>query len=392
VALLVGFLIPLPSALAFPEDAVFCGSEEPGKIAAVGRHVGFWEFPPGYSTSVRFVQVPAPRQYAGMEWPVLHDLQATLAGTEGHTDEPERDQNGVQTVAVAVTRVEESDSDLSPAFDRAFAWTRQMCAAWRCSTQYDVLLPEYDSMPMLCAHVIHDTETVVFQPGLLVLHHDPPAALTVPRQPEDFEAKLELMLLAMKTGHPMAVYQDRVREARCCLFLLGQRDNSIVLANVAVETLVDNVLTALAWEKGMDPGKAAKCYYKGQGLRQRIRIHLADLIGGDWDPAGSGPVAVWDKRLAKLRHRVVHEGYLPSREEAVSAVDALSVLEAHIISRVADRTRDYPKTALLIAARKGIEAQGMYTDKFKHWLEENLTQDSFESLLTWRQDMYELLG
>jgi hypothetical protein len=244
---------------------------------------------------------------------------------------------------------------------------------------------------MMVASATYDTETDTHTPGMIILNSDIPGALAIPPHPEDFEERLGRMLIGLHANHPQAVYEDRLREARCCLYRFGKRDNSVVLAATAVETLVDNTLTALAWDSGMDPGMAAKSYYVGQGLRQRIRIHLAEILGGDWDPRGGGPVAVWDAQLARLRHRVVHDGYLPTRHEAEAALAALSGFEQHLIARVAAVSVQYRKTAVVIAARPGLEAHGMYSREFQDWVERDAPGDMMESYLAWRSELFTIL-
>jgi len=391
MAVLVAFLIPLPTALEFPDEATFYRAEDSDVAAAIGHGSDAWDIPSGYSVGVQFTQVSAVRSYMGIEPRAVRRLQRSLVPLERRRLRPKNREAGCQTVAIAVTRMTDEDSSLSPVFDRCLAWTRHLCEAWRYTTRYDVLLPEYDSLPVSVASFTHDTESGTYLPGVMILRTDTPAALAAPMSPGDFEDKLGLMLQGMHMRHPQAVYQDRLREARCGLYRLGQRDNSVVLANTAVETLVDNTLTALAWDRGMTPEQAAKAYYKGQGLRQRVRIHLAELLEGDWDPAGDGPVAAWDGQLAKLRHKVVHEGYLPSRQEAVSALEALRGFEHHLISRVAARSLEFRKAAVLIAARQGLEDHDMYSDEFRRWVDEDMPEDLMQTYLCWRHELYALL-
>lgn len=391
MGVLVAFLIPLPDALQFPENTTYYEPDDPDVAVAIGQNSDVWQMPTGYSTSVRFVQVSAAQLHTGIEPGALRELQRYLVPQKHRNLNPNKTEPGWQTIAIAVARARDDDTSLPPVFDRCLAWVRHMCEAWRYTTHYDVLLPEYDSLPMSIALFTHDPETGMYMPGLMYLHTNPPRTLAVPSDRDTFEDRLGLMLLAMHTKHPQAVYQDRLREARCCLYRFGQRDNSVVLASTAAEALVDNTLTAIAWDCGMSPEQAAKAYYKGQGLRQRIRIHLADLLGGDWDPKGGGPVAKWDRELARLRNKVVHEGYLPSRDEAVAALEALRAFERHVIARVAAKSADYRKAAALIVARRGLEDHGMYTPDYRRWLEQDAPDDLMEAYLSWRAELFALL-
>jgi hypothetical protein len=383
------FLLPLPNAMVLPEGMTFFRVDDPEIPVVVAMDADTWDMPDGHDVSVRFFLFETQEEPYGIDVNAWEYLNALLIPEDERRLSGVKRVDGCQSVALAVARVLDGDGDLSPVFDRCLEWTRCICAVWRHAAASHVLLPEYDSLPAVISSATYDGDLKVFTPGHLVLRVGMPgAAAGFPGEPEEFAQRFANMFLGLHMKHPGGVYQDRVLEARSCLFRHGQRDNSVVLASAAVETLVNTTLTTLAWESGLSSAEAAQKYFKGQGLRTRVRVHLSDLLSGDWDPSGSGAVAQWDKRLAELRHRVVHEGYLPTRAEAVAALEALNSFERHVIERVAANAGRYPMTATLVAAREGLERHDAYTEEFRQWLEENWDEDTLDSYLQWCDEVY----
>lgn len=386
---LAAFLLPLPSPLLFPADMTFYQADESEIAAAVANGADIWEMPEGFGVSVTFELVDVKEGPFGIDARELHRLNKRLIPKMGRRPPKPKPIDGAQLVAIAVSRINEDDESLSPVFDRCLVWVRHMCAVWRHAAQADVLLPEYDSLPPFISCAVHDSETNTHTPGLFGLKMRAQGGVYGPEDEEAFASNFVNMIYALNSSHPGVLYQDRVREARACLFEHGQRDNSVVLAMTAAEALIDNTLTALAWERGLSPAEAARKYYRNQGLTRRVRDHMPSLLGGNWDLAGDGAVALWYSQLAQLRHQVVHEGYVPSRHEAIDSLEALWTFEAHVVGRVAANVETYPKTAVLIAARRGLERHDAFSEEFVSWLEKEPQEELLESYVRWRGEMYQ---
>lgn len=68
----------------------------------------------------------------------------------------------------------------------------------------------------------------------------------------------------------------------------------------------------------------------------------------------SGPVADWAEKVARLRNRVVHGGYRPSRLEVEAAASSYEALERFVGDRLAASIREYPLAAEMFLGEPGL--------------------------------------
>jgi hypothetical protein len=156
-----------------------------------------------------------------------------------------------------------------------------------------------------------------------------------------------------------SAYLDLDREADASFRRQGDHRLAALLAGVASESLLDDLLMHLMWEEAMTPEEAADQWT--EGLDGRVKRLYARRIGGSWDLSGSSPIAEWFKRVAELRNRVVHGAYVPSFAESSDAVGAVRRLVSYLCDRLcSDRVVQlYPRTCLALAGWPGLERRGV---------------------------------
>lgn len=207
-------------------------------------------------------------------------------------------------------------------------------------------------------------------PNLMMLDHfnmpDPVPGALVEGERAD---QLDLWLDQVRLGNPLLRALEGFVEARRALDVEGDYAAAVVLAETASEVFVDGVIALLLWELGVDPHEAAGRFEVGKVTR-RVRTDLPTLLGGLWRlDGGNGVAETWMRDTVRLRHRVVHGGYRPSRIEAAAAVRGAVAFERHLYDRLADRRNQYPRSALMALAEPGLTARGMWGGKIKQFAE-----------------------
>jgi hypothetical protein len=192
-------------------------------------------------------------------------------------------------------------------------------------------------------------------------------------------------LLNMKS--PLFFWLERFAEARRALQFEGQYGAAITLSNTASEVLLDALLACMYWEMGRSPEAVADVFAEGR-LAKRVKTHFSELLGGKWVLDGTGPVADWFHKCYKVRHRVVHAGYSPTRLEAQMALDSVMSLSGYCWDRIAAKRKKFPRTALMTLAEGGLRKRGVWCEFMQEFTtEESWIRQSHE----WRDAVYATL-
>lgn len=196
----------------------------------------------------------------------------------------------------------------------------------------------------------------------------------------------------LNQGSPLFTWRERYMDARRALWVEGRYDSAVTLAITASEVLLDGVLSLLLWESKVDPKGLGGFFAEGK-LVKRVKTKYPELLGGSWSLDSEGPVSRWFHDAFKLRHRVVHGGYMPSRLEAEAALDSVYALSFHCWSRIADKCTTFPRTALIVLSESGLKERNKWSgrmDKFKR--ETAVAEDSWlESSAKWRSELSEAI-
>lgn len=188
---------------------------------------------------------------------------------------------------------------------------------------------------------------------------------------------------------PLILWRERWIEAQRCHKVLGEEGLAVVQANTSCETLLDVVLGLLLWEESVTPQEAAE-EYANQKTMARINKSLQPRLGGNWSTA-QGPVSKWFHHTYRLRHKVVHGGYLPTIKEASLALEGAFQFHNFLFDRIADSRTKYPRTALLTLAEPGLRSRDLWSGQIKRFAKEVAPNEpSWESSFTpWYQALVE---
>lgn len=161
--------------------------------------------------------------------------------------------------------------------------------------------------------------------------------------------------------NPLAAYLDLDREAFVALRRAGNTRVSVVMVAAACEVLLDRTLLMMNWEEKKTPETVASAWR--ESLKRRVELDFPGRIGGSWDLTTDGPVGRWAKKVAQIRNRVVHGGYMPSRAEAEDALTASHDLVTFIGDRLTyhGNMKKYPRSAMLLLGNEGLNKRGRYT-------------------------------
>lgn len=189
-------------------------------------------------------------------------------------------------------------------------------------------------------------------------------------------------------GHPMAVWCERRHESMNAL-RHGDLGLVVSLAYTAGEVLLDGILTMLLWEEGLTPDLAAEQFT--DSVVRRCQTRLAPRLGGNWHANRHGPVKQWADDCLKPRGRVVHGGYEPRYREAEEAIVALSALESHVFSRIAEKRNVFKRTALMTLGQEGLERRGMWRGQIRKFHEDEAEGEApwLNTLSAWNHGLIE---
>lgn len=156
------------------------------------------------------------------------------------------------------------------------------------------------------------------------------------------------------------------------LYRYGNYRQSIVSTSAGAESFLNNILELLMWEEGQTASEAAVVMGGATGILTRCKRHLPGRLKGAWDHTRPGPIKCWSDDILKVRNRIVHAAYAPSRKEAIDALAALDQLVAFIADRFAeDPVRGkYPRSIILSVGQSSLEKRGVWTNQLKS-LQEN---------------------
>ncbi|MEU0451012.1 hypothetical protein [Streptomyces tendae] len=209
--------------------------------------------------------------------------------------------------------------------------------------------------------------------------------------PED-DGRIDLCRYMLSQGSPLFLWKERYVEARTALYREGKYGAAVTLSNTASEVLLDGLLELLYWESGKKPEDVASVFAEGR-LARRVKSNFCEMLGGNWSLDSKGPVATWFHKCYRLRHRVVHGGYNPTRLEAQTAIEATFSLSQYCWDRLVAKKKKFPRTVLMLIAEEGLRKRGKWCHHMRNFQREVApTEPSWqEASQVWRSDMHNAL-
>lgn len=273
------------------------------------------------------------------------------------------------TVMEAVTILQPSDErPTKDAFERCLTLAFEVIRSYRLSQRLMTRYPTVERLPFMIPYMVRTLAPPIEWEGPLMylLHYNTPSShqfrLPGPKEMD----RLGFFFKAMQEGNPMITFSDQSLEAKIALRRDGDYSSAVTHAQTSLEALFDNLLTLMLWEEGVDPTRAAiEEFSLEMTLHRRVQRNYPNRLGGNWNPDGSGPIAKWRTKVVKLRNRVVHAGYIPSRKESEEAIEVSTEVFRFLTERLAGAVDRYPKSALLTIGLEGIGAYGSVSQELR---------------------------
>ncbi|MCX4416178.1 hypothetical protein OOK43_23255 [[Kitasatospora] papulosa] len=408
-ARLVRFFITLPEPLAIPDGYTW--------------HKKFDHDPSAESiqqfVNLVFMQSDGMSRQGGA-------LSATFEALSRAKGEPQKDDTldaadltGQYTTVMATTldvkapdaeaqwgRAQDVPPEIDP-FNRCVEEIARFTRSYRAALEAPCLIPTYEKIGPFIPYQMGDFIPVKSEDGegtgfkvsnwgeggSMLLDHlnmsDFPAGDQI--KPED-AGRIDFYMNMLTQGNPLFLWKERFVEARTALYREGKYGTAVTLSNTASEVLLDGLLSALYWESKKRPEEVAGIFAEGR-LARRVKSSFSELLGGNWSLDGTGPVANWFHKCYRLRHRVVHGGYSPTRLEAQTAIDVTLALADYCWDRLVAKKKKFPRVVLMVIAEEGLRKR----DKWCHFMR-NFVRDVapvepswLDASDAWRSEMYDAL-
>ena len=373
----ITFFLQMPEPIAIPHDTIY--------TFQVGERIPEIEGLPSYQTesspalpfsdyarpfvSFRFWQYQTKHKFddasEGLEAVMRAVLPPRLHPRKGDRQEPDP-IDAYETVVEACALID-GETDIGEETERAFTLCidqlQQVLRAYQITTKHHVPVLTRHRLQTVIPLVTRDAATNEWSDSLSlyitsVYTKSPPSEPPLDKVGMD---KLTDGLQQIMRRNPVMIINERMVMARYALDKTGDYASAVIHAHIAVEVLMDSVLTFILFETGETVEEAAAIF--SESAQKRIRTHFGKWLGGDWNPNTSKSIRQWAKILAPLRNQIVHMGYLPSYEEAYEALEIVPSIAEFVLDRVVHKRLRYPHTALVLLGRKGLEEHKAWTRK-----------------------------
>ena len=276
---------------------------------------------------------------------------------------------------------------LTNAFDLGLMRLRMLQRAYYIATRNPISLGARESMPPFVPLALTTPDTAG---GFSVEHAMFALNINVDTEARQIAVtndEIELIsrsLEAEEQARAFVAYPQLHREAVIAFDRRGDYRPAVLLAAAAAEVLLDELLACLVWEEARRPEESASIF--DQGLITRVKQEYHPRLGGSWDLARETGVGVWNSQLARVRHRIVHAGYEPSRHEASEGIDALGELERFITRRLSDDAglAKYPKTAIAMMTQEGLKQRRKWTKRIEQLVNDPAEVEWIPTFGRWR--------
>jgi hypothetical protein len=285
---------------------------------------------------------------------------------------------------------------------RCLSLVRDVVRAYRQATEAPIGLPEYVRIPSpVLEFTARGRANVEMFDGVPYTFFEPTEPWTGPKlvmldhwngadpidgreYNDEIASRFRHWFTESLRGNPMNLARERFIEARRSHEVMGDEGQAVILANTATEVFIDTLLALLVWDEGAAPWDAAPRFEEGKSLR-RLRQDLGTRLRfGPTLPkdlvTDAGPVGDWFRSAYKVRHRVVHAGYSPTRTEARNAIDAALGLETYLLDRLADVRTTYKRSTLLALGEVGLTKRGLWNGQIRRYSHEHQAEADTDRL------------
>lgn len=281
------------------------------------------------------------------------------------------------------------EDEISEAFDRGLDYIRSFQRAYYTTKQVPIRLVTRESIPPIIPFAVRslwdedgEPSPFVAPIGLYLVNMNIEG--TVSDWSEQDAQMLKRAVFLESENAAFETFRDLMREANVALYRDGAYRSAVLFAATASETLFDGLISHLLWEEGESPGCGTEFFDSMESISKRVRNLYHVRLGGKWSLDSPGPINSWAKDVAALRNRAVHGGYEPSKLEAEVALDSVEELVKFLGDRVASRISRYPRTAMAILGKEGIERRGKWSKLIEKLVEDTREVNWVQTFGRWR--------
>ena len=397
------YLVPLRRGLRLPDGITFEGGATPigamlARTEPVIHEPGDTLPPPAApmdgSLRIRLLRVDRPHSEVQL-WHDLYSQFVRLTGRPNEMPENARAPGGDVVCTVAQLQVASpcklgSDNSLMQADRDAFGWglfvLRELQYAYRQAADGFALPVSKQNLPPFMwmdarvyardGSLVEDRGVGAFNSGGGLLEEFDTSSLT--------EEQVNEMLSAAWSPHGDSLFQRYnifLLDSREAFYIAGDYRATILNAAIAAECLFDDLLNYALWWERKTPQEAVPILNKA--IYGKVKTEFAPRFYGKWLPQ-KGPILNWHQKVARLRDRVIHGGYLPTEEEAHAALDATRGVRKYLTRVVTDRRvrKKYRHLPLLLLGPSQLKACGIDLEPLANWYTSPLSYG--ERLDNWR--------
>ena len=256
------------------------------------------------------------------------------------------------TVISAVSPLLNGAAPVADAFLLCLSRINQFAVSYGIATRQSVSRVTQAKLPMLIPYATRRFDSTSFDEISVLQLRANDVLRHKPSPPKNVDEVMHFVS-ELEVGGPRVTYMQLSAEARRFFDRDGDARAAVIIAETACEVLLDGLLSAALWEKGISPPDAAAGYFNNRdvALGVRLKRSYAPLFGGPhWKLDGNGPVASWYLNVARLRNRCVHAGHSPTRAEALGASRAERDLLEFVMLLLKQKASAFPLTALIFGA------------------------------------------
>lgn len=286
-----------------------------------------------------------------------------------------------------------SDTGLAMAFDRGLAMIREVQRAYYLISRRPMRLATRETMPVAVPYGIRrlvnengDPEPFHVPHSMLILHDGMARDVRDPGMDSAVLDRFSGALWQLSSPGFLTDYLEFVREAQVALHHEGSSRAAVLFTATACEVLLDNLLGHMLWEEGERPEDAAKVF-NNTTITNRVKKHYAKRLPAAWSVDEPGCIHNWFRDVACLRNRVIHSGYEPTMSQARQAQHSAAALAEHLAHLVAAQASTYPRTALVLPGKEGLQRRGKWTAQIEELQTDPNQVNWVETYHRWRRAM-----
>jgi hypothetical protein len=223
---------------------------------------------------------------------------------------------------------------------------------------------------------------------ILLEHFNLPDPVAETQVVGELQTRHQHWLFELRQGNALVAWRESLLDAYRRCRVEGEYGAACIAAQTAAEVLVDQLLGLLMWEEGKDPEAAATVLGEGQ-LVAKMRREFPRRLGGNWSFTSPGPLREWLVGTVRIRNRVVHAGYEPTRLQTEAAIQRVLELQTWLFDALANERTRYPRAVLMTLAQEGLQRRGLWNGQIRVFANEQApTEASWRaSWKSWRDAM-----